>query len=437
DRVAAHRHALPGAIQRHALGVVAHGCLARGVGSRRWNPDDARARRDVDDRTGAGLPHGTDGVLAAEEHAVQVGLVDRAPGLQRGVLRVVRHGLALEPGDAGIVDDDVQPAVGAQDRLRGIAPCLLVAHVQAHGARRIAKRRRDDGGAGLVDVGDVDRRAFGRERPGDRLADSTRGAGDEGYLVLKTHVVVSQASVATTTTWRRPGSRLRAGPAWAAALAVRTVAWAHCQVHARPPRRTGCGSRHTAGRARSRSGTVRTPRQPAPATPSRPRCALAGAAARTRPATAAAPPPMPGARASAAPSARRAAAIARRGTRFPPAARYRTAARSRRRAAGRPRPSPDSRRAAFRRGARRARPRPASPATPRALRRAPRATRLHATRGSRAAASRGRTAATVRPRRTPRPRPGSARSSRRWRCPAPAAAPAGSTGRTARRPTPR
>src|SRR5690606_28739277 len=170
-----------------------HRRLARGVGGSRGNPDDARARGDVDDRAGAGLPHGADGVLAAEEHAVQVGLVDRAPGLERGVFRVVRDGLALEPGDAGIVDDDVQPAMGAQDRLGGDAPCLLVAHVHAHRARRFAKRRRDGAGAGRVDVGDVDRRAFGRERPGDRLADAARGPGDQGNLVLEAQAVFLQA----------------------------------------------------------------------------------------------------------------------------------------------------------------------------------------------------------------------------------------------------
>lgn len=55
--------------------------------------------------------HRRDRVLAAEEDAPQVRRVDRSPGVQRRMLRVVRSHVRNKARDAGIVHENVDTPV--------------------------------------------------------------------------------------------------------------------------------------------------------------------------------------------------------------------------------------------------------------------------------------------------------------------------------------
>jgi hypothetical protein len=178
--VAADVQALRRAVQRHRLGVVAHRGLARRVGRRRRDADDARARRDVDDGAAAAAAHRADAVLAAQEHAVEVGAVHGLPVLQAGAFRVVGVARRLQAGDAGVVDEHVETAVAVQQLRHRAHPGHLLAHVQPH---PVGAQARGGGAAHrLVDVADDDARAFAHEGGGDGLADAARSAGHERDL---------------------------------------------------------------------------------------------------------------------------------------------------------------------------------------------------------------------------------------------------------------
>ena len=100
------------------------------------------------------------------------------PELERGVLE--RRGR----GDAGVGDDDVDPAVGEDRLAEGGLDRILVGHVgpgvddrvPAEPGAEFGNRRLE---ARLVDVGEHDACAFAHEARGDRPPDSARSAGDE------------------------------------------------------------------------------------------------------------------------------------------------------------------------------------------------------------------------------------------------------------------
>ena len=83
-------------------------------------------------------------------------------------------------GDAGVIDENVQRAPVSGDGLQRRVPVALLAHVQ----RQIAGVRADFCGdalaVGVVDVAQINKRAFGSESAGDGLADTTGSTGDEG-----------------------------------------------------------------------------------------------------------------------------------------------------------------------------------------------------------------------------------------------------------------
>ncbi|MNI89425.1 hypothetical protein D3C73_1468200 [compost metagenome] len=89
NRVAAHGESLLSAVQRHRLGVITHSTLGRRIGRRTRNANQARSRGDVDNGTGSVRPHGANGVLATQEHAIEIGLVHGVPVFQARMLRVM------------------------------------------------------------------------------------------------------------------------------------------------------------------------------------------------------------------------------------------------------------------------------------------------------------------------------------------------------------
>ena len=85
DRVAAHLRIEPRAMQRDRLGEQPHAALGGVVGGKIVPADQARDRRQVDDRAAAALEQ-RQRVLAAEKRAVEIDGEDLPPGREVGVL---------------------------------------------------------------------------------------------------------------------------------------------------------------------------------------------------------------------------------------------------------------------------------------------------------------------------------------------------------------
>ena len=91
DRVAAHLRIEPRAVQRHRLGEQPHAALGGVVGGEIVPADQARDRRQVDDRAAAALEQRKP-VLAAEKRAVEIDGEDLPPGGEVGLLDVAERG---------------------------------------------------------------------------------------------------------------------------------------------------------------------------------------------------------------------------------------------------------------------------------------------------------------------------------------------------------
>ena len=166
------------ALQRGGLGQHDHAGLARrhGPGQR---PADSRQRRaDVDDAA-AVLAHGLNGMLDAEEGAIEVHAHHPPPVLERGVDDWSAK------GHAGVVDKHVEATMRLDDRGNGPLPVVLARHVQLYGVGDAA------GAADLlrrslcgleIDVGKGDDAALVGHRFSDRPPDAAAGTRDETHL---------------------------------------------------------------------------------------------------------------------------------------------------------------------------------------------------------------------------------------------------------------
>ena len=124
-------------------------------------------RRDVDDPPVVLLTHRRDRRPRDVERA---GEVHAEHGLPVVVAELPHHAVAQ---DAGVVDDDVEPARRPDDVGDGRVDRSWVGHVDddRNGAGELAGSRL--GHTGLVDVGDAHRRAGVGEAPADRQPDAT------------------------------------------------------------------------------------------------------------------------------------------------------------------------------------------------------------------------------------------------------------------------
>ena len=97
----------------------------------------------------------------------------------------MKHAVAV---DAGIVDHDVQGAIGIHSELHQSYDFLLLGHIDREGAGSAAGGLNFSHGlVGRQNIGDYHLGAFLRELFGDALAQTTAGTGDDCYFVLKTH----------------------------------------------------------------------------------------------------------------------------------------------------------------------------------------------------------------------------------------------------------
>ncbi len=129
-------------------------------------------------RRRAGDPAARDG-LGQEERPAQVGVDESIEALRRHV----QHVLALLDGDAGIVDQHLQPAEGVEDPLHQLAVPLHFRNItedeRAAHAPGGDPRQRLRGGGILDKIVDDHVVAVVGEGPGDGTADAAAAAGDQ------------------------------------------------------------------------------------------------------------------------------------------------------------------------------------------------------------------------------------------------------------------
>ena len=87
----------------------------------------------------------------------------------------------------GIVDEDIYAAAALFDFGYGAVDGRLVGHVEADGKGRRANGLCGLLGAGHVNVGDGNRRAFARIGSGKGCTNAARRAGDDGRFALQPH----------------------------------------------------------------------------------------------------------------------------------------------------------------------------------------------------------------------------------------------------------
>ncbi len=118
--------------------------------------------------------------LAAQVDAGQVDLLHPAPGVEVGV----EDRVVLGRGDAGVVERDVDRAVGVLRGPEQRVDLVLVGDVDVH-VRRAAELGRDLGAARVVEVADDDLGALLDEPPHRRQPDAGASAGDDRDLAVQ------------------------------------------------------------------------------------------------------------------------------------------------------------------------------------------------------------------------------------------------------------
>ena len=173
---------------RHGLGHLHDAALARGVGGGEGRAEDRHHRADIDDLAQAALLHLRIGGVTADEGAGEIAVQHRMPlrdGIELGL---------LADAHAGIVDQDVEPAIRLHRVGDQRAAGVFLQNVDRNGARL---------GAGLLDLldglfalggvaaCDDDRRASLGHAQGHAEADAAIAAGHHGDTpgkIKKLHV---------------------------------------------------------------------------------------------------------------------------------------------------------------------------------------------------------------------------------------------------------
>lgn len=91
----------------------------------------------------------------------------------------------LKPGDARIVDDDVQHTMLGQYLLGHPLPVRFQTHVEPTVPGQRPQSRGNGGSRCIVNIGQIDQGSFGNEGARNRLANAPGGSGGQGRLVLQ------------------------------------------------------------------------------------------------------------------------------------------------------------------------------------------------------------------------------------------------------------
>ena len=168
-----------GPFDREGFGQSDDGPLRRRIGAAAGHAQPPGGRGQVHDRGAAALAQQGQGMLDAEELTMDVDVEGCLP--RRGVERFQGPS---GPGDAGVVDQDVEAAHFDPDGVHEFADLALV--------RDVADRGEEPVDAGLVDgvgvdVGDEDGGAEFPELAGDGQADAVGSGGDENAFGGEIH----------------------------------------------------------------------------------------------------------------------------------------------------------------------------------------------------------------------------------------------------------
>jgi hypothetical protein len=142
----------------------------------------------VDDSTGPVRTEVARGRAREEERPAQVDLLDVVPDIDRQRVQIAERDSGVP---AGVVDEDVEPAELAHRRLhrrrdRGRV-ALIELHHRAASAALGDQPHRLEGALFVVDPRDGDVGAGVSQCHGDRAAEITRPAGNEGRGALEVH----------------------------------------------------------------------------------------------------------------------------------------------------------------------------------------------------------------------------------------------------------
>ena len=176
---AVYANAVLGKFQRHRLSDRDHRCLGRAVDRNIGLAAPTRLRGEVDDRPAAARLHARDHSLADEDRSTDVHVILAAVILLRDLFQ------RAHVEDAGIVDEDVDPAKRLFDPRYPVLDRRVVSHVHRHCYRAVPQRCGSFAGILFQHVRHGDRRAFTRVGLADRTADTARAAGDKGCLAVQ------------------------------------------------------------------------------------------------------------------------------------------------------------------------------------------------------------------------------------------------------------
>ena len=126
-------------------------------------------------------------MLAAEENAIQIGLVHATPVRERRVLGIMGLVAGLEPGNTGIVYDDVELPT-AENFMRNFLPVALLAYIETQAGGFGAKALGELLSLRVLNIRKPDFCAFTNEGLGDRGADAPCGSSYERGLGLQSHL---------------------------------------------------------------------------------------------------------------------------------------------------------------------------------------------------------------------------------------------------------
>ena len=124
NRVASNPVPIAAAIDGNRLGEqpdAALGGIVGGTGA----TDHSHDGRNVDNGTTTGCLHGPDGRLTANKHRIKVDVHDLLPLLKGHIF----HGSRPATGDAGVVDQNIQPAEGCLRLRNDFLPTTSLCHL--------------------------------------------------------------------------------------------------------------------------------------------------------------------------------------------------------------------------------------------------------------------------------------------------------------------
>lgn len=118
-------------------------------------------------------------MLTAEERPIQISRKHSLPVCKRGVLWIMRYEGALETGDPGVVDDNIELVVALENGVDYSNPFRFLPDIEVVIVRRGAEGTCDVASPIILQIAHDYKRALSHEGPGNPFSDSTGRSSDE------------------------------------------------------------------------------------------------------------------------------------------------------------------------------------------------------------------------------------------------------------------